>query len=65
MSALPRALDPCSGSRMMWFDRNHPDALFGDQRRVHLTAPGGHRIHAGNVVPLPQRGAKPTTGKPS
>lgn len=27
-----RVLDPCCGSRMMWFDRRHPDAVFGDRR---------------------------------
>jgi len=32
-----RVLDPCCGSRMMWFDRGHPDVLFGDQRRETLT----------------------------
>jgi hypothetical protein len=30
MSAL--ILDPCCGSRMMWFDKNDPRATFGDQR---------------------------------
>lgn len=30
---LPLVLDPCSGSRMMWFDRQHPAALYGDQRQ--------------------------------
>ena len=28
-----RALDACCGSRMMWFDRGHPSAVFGDRRR--------------------------------
>ena len=28
----PRVLDPCCGSRMMWFDRKHPDVVFGDSR---------------------------------
>lgn len=32
-----RVLDPCCGSRMMWFDRSHPDVVFGDQRREILT----------------------------
>lgn len=32
MSESPAILDPCSGSRMMWFDRKHPNALFGDCR---------------------------------
>ncbi len=37
VEAPPRVLDPCSGSRMMWFDRGHPDALFGDRRSETLT----------------------------
>lgn len=32
-----RVLDPCCGSRMMWFDRAHPDVLFGDRRSETLT----------------------------
>ena len=32
-----KVLDPCCGSRMMWFDRGHPDAIFGDRRRETLT----------------------------
>jgi SAM-dependent methyltransferase len=35
--ATKRVLDPCCGSRMMWFDRAHPEALFGDQRAETLT----------------------------
>lgn len=27
-----KVLDPCCGSRMFWFDRNHPHAVFGDIR---------------------------------
>lgn len=30
-------LDPCCGSRMMWFDKNHPGVVFGDQRSETLT----------------------------
>lgn len=30
---MPRVLDPASGSRMMWFARNHPDVIFGDIRQ--------------------------------
>jgi hypothetical protein len=30
-------LDPCCGSRMMWFDRQHPDVAFGDRRQETLT----------------------------
>jgi hypothetical protein len=27
-----RVLDPCCGGRMMWFDRSHPDVVYGDIR---------------------------------
>jgi hypothetical protein len=37
VSESARVLDPCSGSRMMWFDRNHPDVVFGDRRSETLT----------------------------
>lgn len=30
-------LDPCCGSRMMWFDKNDARAVFADQRRETLT----------------------------
>lgn len=33
----PRVLDPCCGGRMMWFDRDHPDVIFGDVRTEILT----------------------------
>jgi hypothetical protein len=36
-----RVLDPCCGSRMMWFDREHPDAVFGDARRETLVVKDG------------------------
>lgn len=32
LGCMPRVLDPCCGSRMMWFDRQHPDVVFGDKR---------------------------------
>ena len=32
-----KVLDPCCGSRMMWFDKNNPKAVFGDKRKeTHL-----------------------------
>lgn len=34
---MSRVLDPCCGSRMIWFDRDNPDVVFGDQRREVLT----------------------------
>lgn len=37
MTESPRVLDPCCGSRMMWFDRANPDAVFGDQRSETIT----------------------------
>lgn len=27
-----RVLDPCCGTRMWWFDRQHPDAIYADRR---------------------------------
>lgn len=30
-------LDPCSGSRMMWFDKQNPAVEFGDIRRETIT----------------------------
>ena len=32
-----RVLDPCCGSRMMWFDKQRQDVLFGDQRSETIT----------------------------
>lgn len=32
-----RVLDACCGSRMFWFDRAHPDAVFVDNRRESHT----------------------------
>jgi len=34
---MKKVLDPCCGSRMMWFDRAHPDVVFGDRRSETLT----------------------------
>lgn len=34
---FPRVLDPCCGSRMFWFDRQHSDVVFGDRRSETLT----------------------------
>lgn len=41
----PRVLDPCCGSRMMWFDRQHPDAVFGDKRRESHVLCDGRQLH--------------------
>lgn len=37
MSDQAVILDPCCGTRMWWFDKNHPDVTYGDQRRETLT----------------------------
>ena len=34
---LPPVLDPCCGSRMWWFDKDNPAALFADRRSETLT----------------------------
>jgi SAM-dependent methyltransferase len=44
MTALQRVLDPCCGSRMMWFDKRHPDALFGDKRHEQHTLCDGRTL---------------------
>ena len=51
--AAPRVLDPCCGSRMFWFDRQHPDVVYGDRRsetiavtdRSHGNASGVRTLH--------------------
>lgn len=37
MTDFPRVLDPCCGTRMMWFDKHNRDVLFGDQRSETIT----------------------------
>lgn len=44
--AEKRVLDACCGSRMMWFDKTDPRAVFGDQRSEVLTVTDNSR---GNV----------------
>lgn len=34
---MSRVLDPCCGSRMFWFDKAHPDVVFGDIRRIEAS----------------------------
>lgn len=41
MNPKERILDPCCGSRMMWFDKENQDALFGDIRaESHILCDG-------------------------
>lgn len=35
--STPRVLDPCCGSRMMWFNKQDPRAIFGDRRSEIIT----------------------------
>lgn len=38
-----RVLDPCCGSRMMWFDKTNPDVVFGDKRSETITVTDNSR----------------------
>ncbi len=41
INAKKRVLDPCCGSRMFWFNRQHPDVVYGDKRReTHVLCDG-------------------------
>lgn len=44
IQATARVLDPCCGSRMMWFNRTNPDAIFGDERREQQTLCDGRTL---------------------
>lgn len=37
MTERKNILDSCCGTQMMWFDRSHPDAVFGDRRAETVT----------------------------
>ena len=43
MSAAAKVLDPCSASRMMWFDKEDQRAIFGDIRDEHDALASGVR----------------------
>lgn len=34
---MKKILDPCCGSRMMWFNRKNPNVVFGDIRHEKIT----------------------------
>lgn len=51
LDCAPRVLDACCGPRMMWFDRDHPDVVYGDRRAEQIAItdrshgnPDGERI---------------------
>ncbi|RLB94060.1 MAG: hypothetical protein DRH26_02220 [Deltaproteobacteria bacterium] len=37
MDAVPKILDACCGSKMMWGDRKNPRVIFGDNRAETIT----------------------------
>lgn len=38
---MAKIIDVCCGSRMMWFDKEHPEAIFGDIRKEeHILCDG-------------------------
>ena len=39
-----KILDPCCGSRMFWFDKEHPDVVFGDNRELSDTLCDGRKL---------------------
>lgn len=41
----PRVLDVCCGSRMMWFDRQNPDAVYCDKRSESHVLCDGRELH--------------------
>ncbi|MDN4481867.1 class I SAM-dependent methyltransferase [Demequina muriae] len=45
-------LDPCCGSRMFWFDRNHPSVVYGDIRTEQRTLCDGRTLSIFPDVPL-------------
>ncbi|MGC2853915.1 class I SAM-dependent methyltransferase [Novispirillum sp. DQ9] len=49
---MTRVLDPCCGSRMMWFDKSNPDVTFGDIRRGTITVTDNSRGNASGTRTL-------------
>lgn len=47
-----KILDPCCGSRMFWFDKNHPDAVYGDIRREETELCDGRTLTVSPDVEL-------------
>jgi len=34
---MPKILDACCGAKMFWFDRENPDVVYMDERRLETT----------------------------
>lgn len=45
---MEKILDACCGSRMFWFDKHHPDAMYMDNREMSATLCDGRTL---NVTP--------------
>lgn len=41
---MPKILDACCGSRMFWFDRDNPDVIFADNRKLETTLCDGRAL---------------------
>ena len=41
---MPKILDACCGSRMFWFNRNNPDVIFADNRKLETTLCDGRAL---------------------
>ena len=41
---MKQILDACCGSRIFWFDRENPDAIFADNRELETTLCGGRQL---------------------
>lgn len=45
MKVIKLILDPCCGGRMFWFDKEHPQVLFCDNREYHGKLCDGREFH--------------------
>jgi hypothetical protein len=52
MNAVADILDPCCGSRMFWFDRGNPMAVYGDIRSEQSTLCDGRTLTVSPDVPM-------------
>jgi hypothetical protein len=41
---VKRILDACCGSRMFWFNKNNPDVVFMDKRKINTTLCDGRQL---------------------
>lgn len=41
---MKKIIDVCCGSKMFWFDKNNPDVLFCDKRRLRTTLSDGREL---------------------